>query len=141
MQRGEANGQHRTGRFLLDEAGKIREIDAASALLLGIDSAELVGRSFRTFVCRAMKPTFSLLLEEVAAGAERRTLALELTRIGLVRLSLSARRSDARGVVAGGFSAAAHVLALSESDKLFRSLAENTCDAVARFDRSCVTST
>ena len=43
MRRGEASGQHRTGHFLLDEAGKILEIDAANALLLGIDRAELVG--------------------------------------------------------------------------------------------------
>ncbi|MCX7039807.1 MAG: PAS domain S-box protein, partial [Spirochaetes bacterium] len=151
MQRGEASGQHGTGHFLLDAGGKIREIDAASALLLGIDRVELVGRSFRSFVCRAMKSTFSLLLKETASNGGKRSCTLELSRPCLVRLSLSARRGDARGVVAGDIaelklpekegrkrgqsSAAADLLAPSESEKLFRSLAENTHDAMARFDR------
>jgi len=143
MRRGEASGQHRTGQFLLDKAGKILEMDAASALLLGIDRAELVGRT--------MKSTFSLVLKEVATGEGRRTLALEMARPRFVRLSLSAHRGDARGVVAGDIAelklpetearkrgqslAAAHVLAPSESEKLFRSFAQNTDDAMARFDR------
>ena len=151
MRRGEASGQHRTGQFLLDKAGKILEMDAASALLLGIDRAELVGRSFRSFVCRTMKSAFSLVLKEVATGKGRRTLAPEMARPRFVRLSLSARRGDARGVVAGDIaelklpekearkrgqsSAAAHVLVPSESEKLFRSFAQNTDDAMARFDR------
>ena len=143
MRRGEASGQHRTGQFLLDKAGKIIEMDAASAPLLGIDRAELVGRT--------MKSTFSLVLREVATGKGRRTLALEMARPRFVRLSLSARRGTARGVVAGDIAelklpetearkrgqslAAAHVLAPSESEKLFRSFAQNTDDAMARFDR------
>jgi PAS domain S-box-containing protein len=147
MQRGEASGQHRTGRLLLDVAGKILEIDATSASLIGIDCAELVGRSFRSFVCRTMKSTFSLLLKETGSNGGRRTCALELTRPCLVRLSLSARPGDARGVVAGdivelrltekegGSSAAAHALAPSQSEKLFRNFAENTPDAVVRIDR------
>jgi len=40
MQRGEISGEHRTGRFLLDEAGKVLEIDTTSAFLIGIDRAE-----------------------------------------------------------------------------------------------------
>jgi PAS domain S-box-containing protein len=151
MQRREASGQHRTGRFILDKAGKILEIDATSALLLGIDRAELVGRSFRSFVCRTMKSTFSLLLKETGSNGGRRACALELTRPCLVRLSLSARPGNARGVVAGDIvelklpekearkrgqsSAAADLSASSESEELFRSLAEHTHDAIARFDR------
>jgi PAS domain S-box-containing protein len=74
-----------------------------------------------------------------------------MARPRFVRLSLSARRGDARGVVAGDIaelklpekearkrgqsSAAADLLVPSESEKLFRSFAQNTEDAMARFDR------
>jgi PAS domain S-box-containing protein len=147
-----AAGARRAGHFLLDRAGKILEIDAASALLLGIERAMLRGRGFRSLVRRDSKSTFTALLEETVSSGGKRTCALELTRLGGVRLTLSPSPDRGRAAVAGDIvelkpvepktrrrarpPGGAHNPAPSESEKLFRTLAESSRDAVARFDRS-----
>ncbi len=127
-------------------------MDAAGAHLLGFGRAKLAGRSFRSFVRRDSKSTFSFTLKQTVSNGGKRTCVLQLTRPCPARLTLYPCPDRRRKAVAGEIAelklverktkvpeqppCRAPLPAPSESEKLFRTLAESSRDAVARFDKN-----
>ncbi len=66
------------GYLSLDPAGTIREVNLASAGLLGVERAPLVGRHFDAFVCADERPVLRAFLTRVFKGEARQSCEFKL---------------------------------------------------------------
>jgi PAS domain S-box-containing protein len=66
------------GYFSLDRQGMIVEVNLTGAALLGTEKGRLAGRRFQLFVTPQFRPAFNVFLEDIFAGAEKRSCEVSL---------------------------------------------------------------
>jgi PAS domain S-box-containing protein len=109
------------GYFTFTRAGGIRSVNQTGASLLGIESAELIGRQFEQFVADQDCPVFSDFIKTVFASQQKETCRLQLIPGEPQPLSV---RIEAL-VTASGVECLAVLVDITEKKRAEQALAES----------------
>lgn len=128
------------GFFTLESDGVIARLNLTGARLLGVERGRLIGQHFAAFVAETDRLVFRDFLQGMFNDAERRDCELAMAGGGpsqkIVRITatLSPDRTECRAVVADVTEQKQAELALRESERRFRDVADISADWIWEVD-------